>query len=93
MSSIRAFNHLTFREHVPLPISPTYTCVLPSQVAALWKDAPENPKRGQETTSRPKKKSTGDKENAASKPKSKPKKKAVVVEQSDEEGGEPDSDE
>ena len=63
-------------------------------MASLWKDAPENPNRGQEP--RPKKKSSEDKENATSKPKPKAKaaKKPKVVEQSEEEdGGELGSDE
>ena len=57
--------------------------------------APENLKCGQDTISHPKKKSTGDKENATSKPKSKPKakKQEEVVEQSEEEGGKTDGDE
>lgn len=52
----------------------------------MWKDAPENPNRGQE--SRPKKKSPEDKENTVSRPKSKPTAKVSkkkVVEQSEEE--------
>ncbi|KAF8585324.1 hypothetical protein K439DRAFT_1660305 [Ramaria rubella] len=51
-------------------------------VAGLWKDAAENPNRGQEARSR--KKTAEDKENVISKPKSKPKAKKVV-EQSEQE--------
>ena len=56
--------------------------------------APKIPKHGQDTISHPKKKSTGDKENAMSKPKSKPKakKQEEVIEQSEEEGSETDGD-
>ncbi|GJJ09027.1 hypothetical protein Clacol_003248 [Clathrus columnatus] len=49
-------------------------------VAAMWKDAPENPNKGKSTT-----KKTSDKENATSKPKSRPKKSKVEAEEDDEE--------
>ncbi|KAF8521921.1 hypothetical protein BU17DRAFT_87480 [Hysterangium stoloniferum] len=59
-------------------------------VAALWKDAPENPNRGKEAGS--KKKTAEGKENVASKPK-RGAKKAKPVEQSEEEDADEESDE
>jgi len=89
---LRFISPSVHRDEAALPLRrPLLTC--PLLDCCLWNDALKNPKRGQDTASRPKK-STGHKENATFNPKSKPRvKKQEVVEQSEEEGGETDSDE